>query len=658
MKLAFAIFRYFPFGGLQRDMLAIAQEAVQRGHNVTVFCGAWDGERPANIDVVIAQAPVRFDTAGVKSFARGFEQVFQRQDFDLLVGFNKMPGLDIYFCGDSCFAKKAYEERNILYRLAPRSRLYLANEKAVYDRFSTTKILQLTDAEQLTLMRYYGTSAQRFHPLPPGISLTHALSQSPPTARQKIRAEFGITEQDTLLLCVGSGFKTKGLDRSIEIVAQLAHSYGKQIRLLIVGEDKSQPFKRQAQSLGLADQVYFAGGRTDIADIYQAADLLLHPAYREAAGNVLLEAMVAALPVLATDICGYAHYIQKYGIGSVITAPYSITEMAQQADKLLQIEKPLWRERAAILQRDSSLFSRPQAALAVIEECAAATTPAIEQTRCSADQQLILRAELIAWAQQNIFEQVEHLQGHVARAVAERETLRFEWQGAAYYRKLHRGVGWREVLKNLLCLRWPVTGARNEWDALNALPLVGIKTLTPVAFGEQRAPVTRRKSFLITRELTDVIQLDHHMQQAPGFAERRNLTTAVAKIARRLHGAGINHRDLYLCHFMLATATPAKGLPQTEPEIYLMDLHRAQWRRQVPRRWLIKDIGSLYYSALVIGVRKRDIYQFLRVYFNQPLAEIFSRHRALLVAIEARARKIYRRDLHTDPAFPVRARHG
>jgi UDP-glucose:(heptosyl)LPS alpha-1,3-glucosyltransferase len=52
MKLAIVIFRYFPFGGLQRDMLAIAQAAHSAGHQVSIFCGDWQGEKIPGIEVV------------------------------------------------------------------------------------------------------------------------------------------------------------------------------------------------------------------------------------------------------------------------------------------------------------------------------------------------------------------------------------------------------------------------------------------------------------------------------------------------------------------------------------------------------------------------------------------------------------------------------
>ena len=69
--------------------------------------------------------------------------------------------------------------------------------------------------------------------------------------------------------------------------------------------------------------VRFLGGRADVDRFYDAADFLLHPAYSESAGKVLLEALTHGLPVLTTDTCGYAPHILKASAGAVIESPFS-----------------------------------------------------------------------------------------------------------------------------------------------------------------------------------------------------------------------------------------------------------------------------------------------------------------------------------------------
>ena len=65
------------------------------------------------------------------------------------------------------------------------------------------------------------------------------------------------------------------------------------------------------------------------------------------------------------------------------------------------------------------------------------------------------------WAGRDPFAAVEALQGEVFRELEARRTLRTEVAGRGYFVKIHRGVGWGEILKNLMCLRLPVLGAGN-----------------------------------------------------------------------------------------------------------------------------------------------------------------------------------------------------
>ena len=70
-------------------------------------------------------------------------------------------------------------------------------------------------------MKYYGTPAERFHLLPPGISPDRRAPLNAEQIRADFRNEFGLTEDDLLLVQIGSGFKTKGLDRSLRALANL-----------------------------------------------------------------------------------------------------------------------------------------------------------------------------------------------------------------------------------------------------------------------------------------------------------------------------------------------------------------------------------------------------------------------------------------------------
>ena len=206
---------------------------------------------------------------------------------------------------------------------------------------------------------------------------------------------------------------------------------------------------------------------------------------------------------------------------------------------------------------------------------------------------------------------------------AKRKTLRFEAGGKGYFLKLHWGVGWLEILKNLVTLRLPVLGASNEWRAIIRLEELGVETMELAAYGEEGLNPASLKSFVVTRELEHCVSLEDYCSEwkcnPPDPVFKRSLIERLARISRTLHDNGVNHRDYYICHFLLRT--PWQGEPE-KLHLYLIDLHRVQIRKRTPYRWRVKDIGSLYFSAMDIGLTSRDLLRFIRHYRQQPLRQV------------------------------------
>ena len=153
---------------------------------------------------------------------------------------------------------------------------------------------------------------------------------------------------------------------------------------------------------------------------------------------------------------------------------------------------------------------------------------------------------LSLWAGRDPFVAVEALEGEVFRELEARRTLRTEAGGRAFFVKIHRGVGWKEILKNLLSLRLPVLGAGNEWRAIARLAELGVDTMHGVAFGQRgRNPATQH-SFIVTEELTPTISLEDYCRQwqeaPPSPRFKRALIARVADMARRMHAGGVNLR--------------------------------------------------------------------------------------------------------------------
>jgi heptose I phosphotransferase len=241
------------------------------------------------------------------------------------------------------------------------------------------------------------------------------------------------------------------------------------------------------------------------------------------------------------------------------------------------------------------------------------------------------------------------LDGEVFKRIQNRRTFRVERSGRRFFLKCHQGVGWREILKNLFSLRLPVLGAGNEWRAIHRLQELGVETMRPVAYGREGWNPAGLRSLLVTEELPDCISLERYCenwrQQPPPVGHKRLLIRRLASIARTLHKHGVNHRDFYICHLLIRM--PWNG-SEEELRLYLIDLHRVQQRRRTPRRWVIKDLGSLWFSAMELGLTERDLLRFMREYRQRPLREILAGERDFWRDVQRRADALYR----TRPGAP------
>ncbi|MRS01744.1 lipopolysaccharide core heptose(I) kinase RfaP [bacterium] len=254
------------------------------------------------------------------------------------------------------------------------------------------------------------------------------------------------------------------------------------------------------------------------------------------------------------------------------------------------------------------------------------------------------------------FDAVMNLEGKIFRSMDGRRTLRFTRNGKTYFAKLHHGVGWKEILKNLFHLRLPILGARTELRAIERLQELGVATMTVAGFGSRGWNPARKQSFIITDELQDTLSLESFCQSwpyhPPSFRMKKALIEQIAGIARTLHQNGVNHRDFYICHFLLKV--DSSGAPQDpqNPTLHLIDLHRVQIRRRTPVRWIIKDLASLYFSSLNVGLTKRDVLRFVRAYRGSDLRRILSEQDKFWRRVTRRAVRLYKRDFGISPDLP------
>ncbi len=372
MQLAFLLYKYFPYGGLQRDFLRIARECHERGHQVRVYTLSWEGEVPDWLDVVLVPVKSLFNHRRYRKFTRWVQDDMRRRPAQRVVGFNKMPGLDVYYAADPCFEDKARNLRKPAYRYSARYRHFSAYEYAVFDPKTCTELLMISAHQQELFKKYYGTPAGRFHLLPPGISPDRRAPENAAELREQARArfiqEFNLPDDVLLMLQIGSDFQRKGLDRSILAMAALPDALRQRARLIALGADEPAKMQALAQQQGVGGQVIMPGGRSDVPDFLLAGDVLMHPARHENTGTVLLEALVAGLPLLVTEVCGYAHHVIAADCGLVAPEPFEQATLNAQLAQMLGDDAARVRlqENALRYANEQDLYSMPQKAADVI----------------------------------------------------------------------------------------------------------------------------------------------------------------------------------------------------------------------------------------------------------------------------------------------------
>ncbi|MBG5883955.1 MULTISPECIES: glycosyltransferase family 4 protein [Providencia] len=371
MVLAFCLYKYFPFGGLQRDFLRIAMACQARGHQIRVYTQSWEGERPEHFEIIIVPTSSGTNHGRNAQYCEWVMAHLKQHPVDRIVGFNKMPELDVYFAADVCYAQKVAEEKGFFYKLTPRYKHYAAFEKAVFQKGKATQLMMLTPHQITHFEKHYGTESDRFHMLPPGIAVDRKYDQQIVDAKRIYREKNQIPESAFLLLQVGSDFKRKGVDRTLKAMAALPENIRNNTLLMVVGQDKPGKYQRVAETLGITKQVSFFSGRNDIAELMAAADILMHPAYQEAAGIVLLEAIVAGLPIIVTEVCGYASFIDKAQCGVVVNEPFEQAVLNQAlCDSLQDTQKRAqWVNNAKYYADTEDLYSLPEKAADIILGC-------------------------------------------------------------------------------------------------------------------------------------------------------------------------------------------------------------------------------------------------------------------------------------------------
>ncbi len=205
------------------------------------------------------------------------------------------------------------------------------------------------------------------------------------TAREEVRAALGLPEDALVVGTVSRLFKEKGHTYLLQACARLADDVPR-LRLLIVGTgDQADALRAQAQALGIADRVVFAGFYADLPGALRAMDIFAQPSVlHEGFPTSVLEAQVMGLPVIASDIGG-TRETMAVGETGLLVPPRNVNALAEALRRLT--ERPELRQKMAAAARPfvTGSFTLAQMLAQVADTYAAALAqaPGTDETKRS-----------------------------------------------------------------------------------------------------------------------------------------------------------------------------------------------------------------------------------------------------------------------------------
>jgi glycosyltransferase involved in cell wall biosynthesis len=126
----------------------------------------------------------------------------------------------------------------------------------------------------------------------------------PDSERRQLLARLGVSEHDAVILTIGRLSREKGHADLLRALAQMGTPH-RDWKMVLVGiGPEREALETLADSLGLGKRIVFAGFHADVSSFYAIADLFVLPSRSEGSSNVLLEAMMAGVPIVATSAGG------------------------------------------------------------------------------------------------------------------------------------------------------------------------------------------------------------------------------------------------------------------------------------------------------------------------------------------------------------------
>ncbi len=242
-----------------------------------------------------------------------------------------------------------FSEHNVFNRRR-RVPVFKLLDRAIYRRYA--RIVAVSEAVATALRHWLPEVAAKLAVVPNSVDPSRfAVS---PAQRQAVRHALGLAPNDQVILFVGRLVRAKGVEVLLEALAHLPAKA--RAKCLIVGPGPLRAELEQNLDESLRRSVTFLGARSDIPDLLAAADLFVLPSRWEGLPVVVLEAMAARLPIVATRVGGIPDVLQ-HGVSGCLVPPDDPRSLADGIGALLSSQTARVRQADVAFQVLCARFS-------------------------------------------------------------------------------------------------------------------------------------------------------------------------------------------------------------------------------------------------------------------------------------------------------------
>lgn len=332
MKIALIHPKFGFTGGAERYAMGLARGLDNRGHQVHIFGRRFTGDLG---HFTIHRVPAIPFGRGIKtwSFWKMSARMVNPGLFDIVQGFGKTTCQTVHRTGGgthAAFLKRQGHKNASFY-----DRVVLRIEDRLFSSPHLRLVICPSQWVAAEVRKQYPRMTARLATVPNGVDAVHFHPEGRSRDREALTDGLAMDGKSRVMLLVATNFHLKGLDTAIGVLSHIENAV-----LVVVGGDDPAPYVPLAHQAGVADRVHFIGMRKDMAPLYRAADLLIHPTRYDPFANVCLEACACGTPVVTTVYNGFSDLLQDQRGGVVMPPDIDHAHAARLSMDLLQKGRP------------------------------------------------------------------------------------------------------------------------------------------------------------------------------------------------------------------------------------------------------------------------------------------------------------------------------